>query len=30
LCFADFERTVKLIEFIILNDVKQIRELVAS
>ena len=30
LCFADFERTVKLIEFIILSDIKQIRKLVAS
>ena len=29
-CFADFERTVKLIEFIILNDIQTIRELIAS
>ena len=29
-CFADFERTVKLIEFIILNDIKTIRELIDS
>lgn len=29
-CFADFERTLKLIEFIILNDIKTLRELVAS
>jgi hypothetical protein len=29
-CFADFERTVKLIEFIVFKDLKTIRELVAS
>jgi len=30
ICFADFQRTMKMIEFIIFNDLKDIRSLVAS
>ncbi|MDX2454583.1 hypothetical protein [Desulfosarcina sp.] len=30
ICFADFERTVRLIEIILFNDIKSIRELSAS
>lgn len=30
ICFADFERTIKLIEIIVLNDLEAIREIVTS
>lgn len=30
LCFADFERTIRLIEYIIFNDIKYIRQIVSS
>lgn len=30
ICFADFERTLRLIEFIILNDLEAIREIATS